>query len=194
MSPSLRLELTRLFFKLGPPGRMTGQRDAVDFQTGGTQRGSNLALGQDDRSPRSGRGGRRFKSCHSDQHLAPPETSIPTVSPTDTRGRLAIPAASSWRTSPSRPRPLEALPSGSALARLLAQFTETLAIAPSALGSAHCLTAKQRTPFPPRVHYKLGIWLWGRYSRWLRPHELGELHDFYTPPNQILRLRALQFG
>jgi len=33
MSPSLRLELTRLFFKLGPPGRMTGQRDAADFQT-----------------------------------------------------------------------------------------------------------------------------------------------------------------
>jgi hypothetical protein len=35
MSPSLRLELTRLFFKLGPPGRMTGQRDAADFQTVG---------------------------------------------------------------------------------------------------------------------------------------------------------------
>jgi hypothetical protein len=34
--------------------------------------------------PRSGRGGRRFKSCHSDQHLASSETSIPTVSPTDT--------------------------------------------------------------------------------------------------------------
>ena len=36
MSPSLRLELARLFFKLGAPGRMTGQRDAVDFQTVGT--------------------------------------------------------------------------------------------------------------------------------------------------------------
>jgi hypothetical protein len=36
MSPCLRLELTRLFFKLGAPGRMTGQRDAVDFQTAGT--------------------------------------------------------------------------------------------------------------------------------------------------------------
>jgi ABC-type uncharacterized transport system substrate-binding protein len=36
MSPYLRLELTRLFFKLGAPGRMTGQRDAVDFQTVGT--------------------------------------------------------------------------------------------------------------------------------------------------------------
>src|SRR5262249_17620938 len=35
--------------------------------------------------PRSGRGGRRFKPCHSDQHLVPSETSIPTVSPTDTR-------------------------------------------------------------------------------------------------------------
>ena len=36
MSSSLRLELTRLFFKLGAPGRMTGQRDAADFQTVGT--------------------------------------------------------------------------------------------------------------------------------------------------------------
>jgi putative ABC transport system substrate-binding protein len=36
MSPSLRLEITRLFFKLGASGRMTGQRDAVDFQTAGT--------------------------------------------------------------------------------------------------------------------------------------------------------------
>src|SRR5262245_12185092 len=59
MSPSFRLELTRLFFKLGAPGRVTGQRDAADSQTVG-----------DDRSPRSGRGGRRFKSCHSDQYLA----------------------------------------------------------------------------------------------------------------------------
>src|SRR5215475_4441121 len=43
MSPSVRLELTRLFFKLGPPGRKMGQRDAVDFQTVST---ANLALGQ----------------------------------------------------------------------------------------------------------------------------------------------------
>jgi hypothetical protein len=35
------------------------------------------------RAPRSGRGGRRFKSCHSDQHLADPDTPTPTVSPTD---------------------------------------------------------------------------------------------------------------
>jgi putative tryptophan/tyrosine transport system substrate-binding protein len=34
-------------------------------------------------TPRSGRGGRRFKSCHSDQYLAPSEIPIPTVSPTD---------------------------------------------------------------------------------------------------------------
>ena len=33
--------------------------------------------------PRSGRGGRRFKSCHSDQYLVDPETAAPTVSPTD---------------------------------------------------------------------------------------------------------------
>jgi len=69
----------------------------------------------------------------------------------------------------------------SLLARLgwLAQFSETLAIAPSALGSAHRLTAKRRTPFSPRAHYKLSIWCWApRYSRWPRPHELGELHDF----------------
>ena len=32
---------------------------------------------------RSGRGGRRFKSYHSDQHLAHPDRAIPTVSPTD---------------------------------------------------------------------------------------------------------------
>jgi len=65
------------------------------------------------------------------------------------------------------------------LARLarLAQFSETLAIAPRALGSARRLTAKRRTPFPPRAHYKLATWFWApRYSRWPRPHELG-LHD-----------------
>src|SRR6516165_12658095 len=69
------------------------------------------------------------------------------------------------------------------LARLrwLAQFSETLAIAPSALGSAHRLAAKRRTPFSPRAHYKPSIWCWApRYSRWPRPHELGELHDFYA--------------
>jgi len=58
------------------------------------------------------------------------------------------------------------------LARLrwLAQFTETLAIAPSALGSAHRLAAKRRTPFSPRAHYKPSIWCWApRYSRWPRP-------------------------
>src|SRR5262245_50925207 len=60
------------------------------------------------------------------------------------------------------------------------QFSETLAIAPSALSSAHRLTAKRRTPFSPRAHYKLSIWCWApRYSRWPRPHELGELHDLY---------------
>ena len=30
----------------------------------------------------SGRGGRRFKSCHSDQYLAGPERASPTVFPT----------------------------------------------------------------------------------------------------------------
>jgi hypothetical protein len=72
-------------------------------------------------------------------------------------------------------------PDVSFLARLrwLAQFSETLAIAPSALGSAHRLAAKRRTPFSPRAHYKLSIWCWApRYSRCPRPHELGELHDF----------------
>jgi hypothetical protein len=56
--------------------------------------------------------------------------------------------------------PLRALPRLSLLARLgwLAQFSEALAIAPSALGSAHRLTAKRRTPFSPRAHYKLSIW------------------------------------
>jgi hypothetical protein len=46
------------------------------------------------------------------------------------------------------------------LARLgrLAQFSEALAIAPRALGSARRLTAKRRTPFPPRAHYELGTW------------------------------------
>jgi hypothetical protein len=46
----------------------------------------------------------------------------------------------------------------SALARLLAQLSETLAIAPSALGSTRRLTANRRTPFSPRAHYKHGIW------------------------------------
>jgi hypothetical protein len=36
-------------------------------------------------TPRSGRGGRRFKSCHSDQYLVDSETATPTVSPTDIR-------------------------------------------------------------------------------------------------------------
>src|SRR5262249_14338736 len=42
-------------------------------------------VGRTGRHTSFGRGGRRFKSCHSDQHLASPETSIPTVSPSDTR-------------------------------------------------------------------------------------------------------------
>jgi hypothetical protein len=41
---------------------------------------------------------------------------------------------------------------------MLAQLSETLAIAPSALGSTRRLTAKRRTPFSSRAHYKLGIW------------------------------------
>ena len=44
-----------------------------------------------DSEPRSGRGGRRFKSCHSDQYLASSETPIPTVSPTDTRRAPLLP-------------------------------------------------------------------------------------------------------
>jgi hypothetical protein len=47
MSPSLRLELTRLFFKLGAPGLMMGQRDAADFQIVGTIADLKLALGHD---------------------------------------------------------------------------------------------------------------------------------------------------
>src|SRR5262245_11333153 len=49
-------------------------------------------------------GGRRFKSCHSDQHLTPSETSIPTVSRQIRARGLAIVVASSWRTPPSQPR------------------------------------------------------------------------------------------
>src|SRR5262249_894158 len=41
-------------------------------------------------TPRSGRGGRRFKSCHSDQYLAPSEIAAPTVSPPETRGGRAM--------------------------------------------------------------------------------------------------------
>src|SRR6516225_3167518 len=60
---------------------------------------------------------------------------------------------------------------------MLAQLSETLAIAPSALGSTCRLIAKRRTPFSPRAHYTLGTCFWEpRYSRWPRPHELG-LHD-----------------
>ena len=40
---------------------------------------------------RSGRGGRRFKSCHSDQDLAYLDKAIPTVSPTDWNGIRAVP-------------------------------------------------------------------------------------------------------
>src|SRR5262249_60902261 len=57
-------------------------------------------------------------------------------------------------------------------------------IAPNTVGSAHCLTAKRRTPFSPRAHYKLGTWFWGRrYSRWPQPHEFG-IHHFYTWPTE----------
>src|SRR6516225_1205938 len=60
---------------------------------------------------------------------------------------------------------------------MLAQLSETLAIAPSALGSTCRLIAKRRTPFSPRAHYTLGTCFWEPcYSRWPRPHELG-LHD-----------------
>src|SRR5262245_14905730 len=45
-----------------------------------------------DSAPRSGRGGRRFKSCHSDHYLAPSETPIPTVSPTDTPSTFLLPS------------------------------------------------------------------------------------------------------
>src|SRR6516165_10330664 len=43
------------------------------------------SVAQPGRAPRSGRGGRRFKSCHSDQYLADPQIPFPTVSPTDIR-------------------------------------------------------------------------------------------------------------
>src|SRR5262249_13532087 len=75
MSPSVRLELTRLFFKLGAPDRMTAQRDAADFQTVGTV----ARIESRTRAasfPRSGRGGRSLNSCHSDQHSAASKTSI----------------------------------------------------------------------------------------------------------------------
>ena len=35
------------------------------------------SVAQPGRAPRSGRGGRRFKSCHSDQYFAAPETAFP---------------------------------------------------------------------------------------------------------------------
>ena len=67
-------------------------------------------VAQSGSAPRSGRGGRRFKSCHSDQHLGSSETSIPTVSPTDSRPCApSIAVASSWRTPPSQPRRLVAV-------------------------------------------------------------------------------------
>src|SRR5262245_16493847 len=36
--------------------------------------------------------GRRFKSCHSDHYLAPSETPIPTISPTDTPSTFLLPS------------------------------------------------------------------------------------------------------
>jgi hypothetical protein len=57
------------------------------------------------------------------------------------------------------PAGLKHLCGTSLLVRLgwLGQFNEALAIAPNALGSAHRLIAKWRTPFSPRAHYKLSI-------------------------------------
>ena len=76
----------------------------------------------------------------------------------------------------------------------LAQFSETLAIASSALGSARRLIAKRRTPFSPRAHYELSIWFWAHsYARWPRPHELGELHDS-TPTLTDVNSQLLTFG
>ena len=76
---------------------------------------------------------------------------------------------------------------------MLAQLSETLAIAPSALGSTCRLIAKRRTPFSPRAHYKLGIWFWEpRVIRGGRDHmSLGFMIPYL--PNQTLRLRALPF-
>ena len=76
----------------------------------------------------------------------------------------------------------------------LAQFSETLAIASSALGTARSLIAKRRTPFSPRAHYELSIWFWAHsYARWPRPHELGELHDS-TPTLTDVNSQLLTFG
>src|SRR5262249_43374067 len=50
-------------------------------------------VGRTGRHTSFGTRGRRFKSCHSDQHLAPSETSIPTASPTDTRRFMRSPMA-----------------------------------------------------------------------------------------------------
>jgi hypothetical protein len=41
------------------------------------------SVAQPGRAPRSGRGGRRFKSCHSDQYLAQNPAVLPNVSPND---------------------------------------------------------------------------------------------------------------
>ena len=74
-----------------------------------------------------------------------------------------------------------------------ALFSETLAIAPSTLGSARRPTAKRGTPFSPSAYYRLSIWFWApRYSRWPPPHKLAERHDSMTPPFSFERSKRPQ--
>jgi hypothetical protein len=55
----------------------------VRVETDALKRNKDFGVYPNPSLPRSGRGGRRFKSCHSDQYLADPQDSGPTVSPTD---------------------------------------------------------------------------------------------------------------
>ena len=66
---------------------MVGARASGGLQVqnrDGISRSVSRSVAQPGRAPRSGRGGRRFKSCHSDHYLADPETAFPTVFSTET--------------------------------------------------------------------------------------------------------------
>ena len=67
MSPWRNIDFTRLFSQLVPnrPNRFNRLRRFSQLTQPPCPGGSTLIA-----APRSGRGGRRFKSCHSDQHLA----------------------------------------------------------------------------------------------------------------------------
>jgi hypothetical protein len=64
-------------------------------------------------TPRSGRGGRRFKSCHSDQHVADFKNPLPADIPTETiLPRVALPVCSpEWKSRADDPTTSNASPS-----------------------------------------------------------------------------------